>query len=117
MQTAIDRFTVSDPNRVWTVGEVAEHIAVGGSGPMIVGSPETVADELVKWTAEADVDGFNLAYALAPETMNDIVDYVVPVLQERGAYKTEYARGTLREKLFGKGPRLEAPHPAHQYRK
>lgn len=117
MQTAIDRFTISDPNRVWTVGEIAQHIAVGGSGPMIVGSPETVADELQQWVAETDVDGFNLAYALAPETINDIVDLVVPVLQERGLYKTEYAPGTLREKLFDGGPRLAAPHPAYQYRK
>ncbi|MEE9926399.1 MAG: LLM class flavin-dependent oxidoreductase [Brucella anthropi] len=116
MQTAIDRFTISDPNRVWTVGEVAEHIAVGGSGPMIVGSPETVADELQQWVSETDIDGFNLAYALAPETIGDIVDLVVPVLQERGIYKTEYVSGTLREKLFNAGPRLEAPHPARQYR-
>jgi len=117
MQTGIDRFTISDPNRVWSVGEVAEHIAVSGSGPMIVGSPETVADELQQWFAEADIDGFNLAYSLAPDTINDIVDMVVPVLQERGVYKTEYAPGTLREKLFGRGPLLEAPHQAHQYRK
>ncbi|NSY99289.1 LLM class flavin-dependent oxidoreductase [Agrobacterium tumefaciens] len=117
MQTAIDRFTISDPNRVWTVGEVAEHIAVGGSGPMIVGSPETVADELQQWVLETDIDGFNLAYALAPETISDIVDLVVPVLQERGIYKTGYGSGTLREKLFNRGPRLEAPHPAHLYRK
>lgn len=117
MHTAIDRFTISDPNRVWTVGEVAEHIAVGGSGPMIVGSPETVANGLQQWAAETDIDGFNLAYAIAPDTMGDVVDMVVPVLQERGAYKTEYASGTLRQKLFGGEARLEAPHPARQYRK
>jgi hypothetical protein len=37
-------------------------------------------------------------------------------LQRRGVYKQEYAPGTLREKLFGRGPRLEAPHPAAGYR-
>jgi alkanesulfonate monooxygenase len=117
MQTAIDRFTISDPNRVWTVGEVAEHIAVGGSGPLIVGSPETIATELQQWVEETDIDGFNLAYAVAPETINDIVEQVVPVLQERGIYKTKYEEGTLREKLFAAGPRLAKPHPASNYRK
>ena len=117
MQTAIDRFTISDPNRVWTVGEVAEHIAIGGSGPSIVGSPETVANELQQWVEETGVDGFNLAYAVAPDTINDIVDHVVPILQERGVYKTEYEEGTLREKLFATGPRLAKPHPASNYRK
>lgn len=117
MQTAIDRFTISDPNRVWTVGEVAEHIAVGGSGPLIVGSAETVANELQQWVEETGVDGFNLAYAVAPDTINDIVDHVVPILQERGVYKTQYEEGTLREKLFAAGPRLAKPHPASSYRK
>jgi hypothetical protein len=36
----------------------------------------------------------------------------VPALQERGRYKRAYAPGTYREKLFGAGPRLAAPHPA-----
>jgi hypothetical protein len=42
---------------------------------------------------------------------------LVPELTRRGRYKKEYAPGTLREKLFGKGrARLTAPHPAVQYR-
>lgn len=116
MQTAIDRFTVSDPDRVWTVGEVAEHIAVGGSGPVLVGSAETVATGLQEWAEQTGIDGFNLSYAVAPDTIADIVDHVVPILQERGVYKTEYAPGTLREKLFGDGARLSSPHPGGQYR-
>jgi len=62
--------------------------------------------------ARTDVDGFNLAYAVLPETFEDVVDLLVPELQSRGLYKTRYAEGTLREKLFGQGPRLTAPHPA-----
>lgn len=116
MQTAIDRFTVSDPDRTWTVGEVAEHIAVGGSGPLIVGSAETVATQLQSWFDATDIDGFNLSYAVAPDSMADIAEKVVPILQERGVYKTEYTEGTLREKLFSKGPRLSHPHPAAGYR-
>ncbi|GID03242.1 LLM class flavin-dependent oxidoreductase [Pseudomonas sp. 008] len=116
MHTAIDRFTISDPTRVWTVGEVAEHIAVGGSGPLIVGSAQRVADELQQWMEETDIDGFNLAYAVAPDTIKDIVELLVPVLQERGIYKTEYTPGTLREKLFNQNRLLQHPHPAASYR-
>ncbi len=53
----------------------------GGLGPLIVGSPTTVADSLQKWVAETDVDGFNLAYAVTPETFEDIVDLLVSELQ------------------------------------
>jgi long-chain alkane monooxygenase len=37
---------------------------------------------------------------------------LVPELQRRGVYKQDYAPGTLREKLFGRGAQLQAPHPA-----
>ena len=52
------------------------------------------------WIAETGLDGFNLAYVVTPETFADIADLLVPELQRRGRYKTEYAPGTLREKLF-----------------
>lgn len=57
------------------------------------------------------VDGFNLAYAVTPESFEDAVDLRVPELQRRGVYRTEYRAGALREKLGGEGPRLRAPHP------
>jgi hypothetical protein len=78
-----------------------------------VGSTAEVADEMESWIAETDLDGFNLAYVVTPETFADIADLLVPELQRRGRYKTDYAPGTLREKLFpGRGARLAAPHPA-----
>jgi alkanesulfonate monooxygenase len=46
----------------------------------MVGSPEEVAEELIAWVEETDVDGFNLAYAVMPETLADFVDPVVPEL-------------------------------------
>jgi hypothetical protein len=48
---------------------------------------------------------------IEPEGLAAVVDLVVPELQRRGAYKTEYAAGTLRNKLFGKGDRLSLDHP------
>ena len=112
MSSALEAFTTADPDRVWTVREIARHAAIGGRGPVIIGSAAEVAEELAAWVHETDVDGFNLAYALTPGTFIDIADLVVPELQARGLYKHDYAPGTLREKLFGAGPRLPASHPA-----
>jgi alkanesulfonate monooxygenase len=99
------------------VREIARHAAIGGRGPVIVGSFTEIADELQTWVAETDIDGFSLAYALTPQTFADIVDLVVPELQRSGVYKRDYAPGTLWEKLFGPGHnRLPTNHPAAQVR-
>jgi alkanesulfonate monooxygenase SsuD/methylene tetrahydromethanopterin reductase-like flavin-dependent oxidoreductase (luciferase family) len=66
-QSALESFTVSDPNRHWTIREIAEFVGIGGRGPVVVGSPGTVADELQRWMDETDVDGFNLTYVVIPE--------------------------------------------------
>jgi alkanesulfonate monooxygenase len=111
IHSAVDAFTVSDPGKVWTIQEIAEFAGIGGTGPVIVGGPRHVADELQGWIEDTGIDGFNLAYVVAPETFEDFVTHVVPELQRRGVYQTDYAPGTLREKLFGAGPLLDATHP------
>lgn len=116
IQSAVEAFSSADPNKVWTVREVAEWGGIGGLGPLFVGSPSTVADLFQEWVEETDVDGFNLAYAVTHETFADVVELLVPELQKRGVYKQDYAPGTLREKLFGRGPRLPAEHPGARYR-
>jgi FMN-dependent oxidoreductase (nitrilotriacetate monooxygenase family) len=103
-------------DKAWTVEELAKWGGIGGVGPIFVGSPQTVADILEEWVAETDVDGFNLAYAVTPESFESVVDLLVPELQKRGVYPTAYKPGTLREKLFGDGPYLPKSHPAEQYR-
>jgi alkanesulfonate monooxygenase len=85
---------------------------------VVVGAPGRVADEMLSWVEETGIDGFNLAYAVTPETFVDFVDLIVPELQARGAYKTAYAPGTLREKLYGQGrARLPGSHPAARVRR
>ncbi len=116
VQSAVETFTTIDPDKVWSVREMADWVGIGGFGPVFVGSPETVADLLQEWVEDTDVDGFNLAYAVTPESFEDAVDLLVPELQKRGVYKTDYRKGTLREKLFGNGARLAAPHPGAGYR-
>jgi long-chain alkane monooxygenase len=114
-RTALENITRADPDRRWTVREVAEHVSIGGIGPIIVGSPATVADQLEAWIHETDLDGFNLAFVVRPETFVDVVDLLVPELQRRGRYKASYAEGALREKLFGHA-RLDERHPAARHR-
>ena len=112
--SAVEHLTEGE--KVWTIEELAKWGGIGGMGPLFVGSAATVADQLQQWVEETDIDGFNLAYALAHETFADIVGYLVPELQWRGAYPTEYRAGTLREKLFGEGPYLPATHPGARFR-
>jgi long-chain alkane monooxygenase len=117
MVSALESFTTADPDRAWTVDEIARHAGIGGRGPVIIGSYQDVADEFETWINETGIDGFNLAYAVTPETFSDIVDLVVPELCRRGLYKSDYTPGTLREKLYGPGhARLPASHPAAQVR-
>jgi len=116
MRSALESFTSADPDRIWTVRELAEHVAIGGRGPLLVGSPQQIADEMTLWVEATGIDGFNLAYAVTPESFEDFVELVIPELQRRGVYKRDYRPGTYREKLFGRGPHIVAPHPAARFR-
>ena len=117
-RSALASFTTADPDRDWTVGEVGRFIAIGGRGPVVVGSGATVADEMERWVDEAGVDGFNLAYAVTPGTFVDFVEHVVPELRARGRAQTDYAAPTLRQNLgTAPGPLLAADHPGARYRR
>ena len=117
-RSALASFTTADPDRDWTVGEVGRFIAIGGRGPVVVGSGATVADELERWVDESGVDGFNLAYAVTPGTFVDFVEHVVPELRSRGRAQTEYAAPTLRQNLgTAPGPLLADDHPGSRYRR
>jgi hypothetical protein len=63
---------------------------------------------------QTDVDGFNLTYAVMPESYENIIDLLIPELQRRRVYKKEYQSGSLREKLFGQGPYLPETHPGRR---
>ncbi|MGW1325290.1 LLM class flavin-dependent oxidoreductase [Streptomyces antibioticus] len=114
----LEVFTRLDPERTWTPREIAEFVGVGGGGPVLVGSPGTVADELERWAEEADLDGFNVADPVPPVTLRDFVDLVVPELQRRGRVWTEYEGTTLREHTHGPGrTRLPEDHPGARHRR
>lgn len=84
-----------------------------GRDLFLVGSPTTVADKLIEWAEYTDVDGLNLTRTVEPDSLRSFCDLLVPELQNRGAYKTEYAEGPMREKLFpGTHGRVKPNHPA-----
>ncbi|MDO7210676.1 LLM class flavin-dependent oxidoreductase [Acinetobacter nosocomialis] len=116
IQSLLDSYVNADPERVWTIEEIANWNSLGGNGPVLVGSAETVSDALQQWVDDTDVDGFNLAYILTHQTFADVVEFVVPELQKREVYQTSYTQGTLREKLFGAGPYLPENHRGAKYR-
>lgn len=104
----------------WTRQTIAEHVSIGGNGPVLVGTPSQVVDALQVWVDVADVDGFNLAYAVFPDSFEDVVQLLVPELRKRGLFWEDYAvpEGTYRENFYGQrgqtGPLDE--HVASRYR-
>ncbi|KAJ5391175.1 hypothetical protein N7509_006665 [Penicillium cosmopolitanum] len=121
IRSAVEGWSKATPEVAkWTKATVGEHITVGGLGATPVGTPQQVADNMEKWVKEADVDGFNLAYAIKPGSFKDIIDLLIPELRKRGLFWDEYAvqKGTYRENLYSRpgqsGPL--ADHPAARYR-
>jgi long-chain alkane monooxygenase len=100
----------------WTLGDVLDRLAVRPGGPVAVGTGAEVVDRIQEWVHATDSDGLNLWHVITPGTYVDFAEYVVPELQRRGVYRTAYEPGTLRDKLFGRGPRLRAGHPAVGFR-
>lgn len=96
----------------WTRRKLLEQMVLGSRQPPLVGSASQVAEALIGWTENTGVDGFNLSRTVTPACFVDFGQLVVPELQARGAFKTAYRDGALRDKLFGQGARLPASHPA-----
>lgn len=94
---------------------IAEH-RLGGRYPLIVGDGREVAEALLTWVDETGIDGFNVTRTVTPESYEDFIQYVIPELQRRGRFKTEYKQGSLRHKLIGKGERLPSSHPVQSFR-
>lgn len=114
-RSALQSFTAMDPDRRWTIGDLASHITIGGRGPVFVGSGETIVDEFQRWISEAGVDGFNVDYALRGPDMQAFARYVSPVLRSRGLL-TQRPGSTLRGKLSGTDL-LPDTHPAASFRR
>ncbi|GAA5233564.1 LLM class flavin-dependent oxidoreductase [Verticiella sediminum] len=89
-----------------TVRELRDFVGMSMGHKLVCGSPEQVADELEEWFRDGAGDGFNLLPPYFPGGLENFVDHVVPVLQRRGLFRTEYTGRTLRE-------HLGIPRPEH----
>ncbi|THJ32125.1 LLM class flavin-dependent oxidoreductase [Lampropedia aestuarii] len=96
--------------------KLLEQFKLGSRYNTVVGDANQVADELSRWIDEGEIDGFNLTRIVVPQTWEDFAHSIVPELQNRGRYRTAYAAGSLRHKLFGQGDRLPANHTGAQWR-
>ncbi|WP_430591869.1 LLM class flavin-dependent oxidoreductase [Humidisolicoccus flavus] len=84
----------------------------GGYGHRsIVGTPEQVADAIEHWFLAGAADGFNIMPGVLPLVLEDFVDGVIPLLRERGLFRTEYGAPTLRGRLLPHT--LETAHSSH----
>ncbi len=80
------------------VRQLAQRLG-GYSGLAMVGTPETIADQMEEWIETRGSDGFTMMFPHLPGGLDDFVDRVVPVLQDRGMLRKEYEGTTLRENL------------------
>ena len=91
--------SVSDAARdKLTVRQLAQRVG-GYGGLSFVGTPALIADQMEEWLSSYGCDGFNIMFPFLPAGLDDFVDKVVPELQKRGIFRTQYEGRTLRENL------------------
>lgn len=111
MQSRFNNYTSTDPNHRWTVRDAVVYHGLTNGSEIIAGTAEQIADRLEVLSQQGGADGFNIRQLISPTTFEEFVDEVVPVLQARGIYRTDYEGTTLREHYLGKGQsRLQANH-------
>ena len=90
-----------------TVRQLAQRLG-GYSGLAMIGTPQTIADEMEEWLETEGSDGFTVMFPYLPGGLDDVVERVVPELQRRGLFRREYEGKTLRENLG-------LPRPANRF--
>jgi len=83
----------------FTVRQLYQYLAGARGHWVVVGTPEKIADEMQRWFEQGAADGFNVMPPVLPASLDDFVDLVIPELQQRGLFRTEYEGSTLRENL------------------
>lgn len=87
---------ITERENLTTLRQVYEHIGGARGHREIVGTPEQIVDQLEDWFINDGADGFNIMPPHLPEVFTDIVELVIPELQSRGLFRTEYEGNTLR---------------------
>ncbi len=79
--------------------ELAQGLTQGASLIGFAGTPEQLADHIIAWQNAGAVDGFTIMGSTLPYELAAFADHVVPILQARGRFRTEYTGETLRDHL------------------
>ncbi|OTB11346.1 hypothetical protein K445DRAFT_26708 [Daldinia sp. EC12] len=121
VRSLLDAFTTTSRDiPKWTPRVIAQKASIGGLGPVGIGSPQTVADDLERWIEEGDLDGFNIGYVTTPGSFEDVVELLIPELRRRGIYPDPPPEGetlTARERIYGKGQKgLRDDHIGSKYK-
>ena len=91
-----------------TIRQLYLSIAGARGHRQILGTPAQIADQLEDWFVNDAADGFNIMPPWLPGGLDEFVDLVIPELQRRGLFRTEYEASTLRENLG-------LPRPVNQF--
>ena len=83
----------------WSIRRLYEETIISHGHHVVIGTPQTIADEMEHWISHGAADGFNIVPAVLPQSLDEFVDHVVPELQCRGLFRTEYESNTLRGNL------------------
>ena len=82
-----------------TIRQLYESAAAGFTGRYIIGTAETVVDDLQHWFETGAADGFNICPPILPQGMADMSRFILPELRRRGLFRTDYEGATLRQNL------------------
>lgn len=114
--SAVESYIAIAQREGLTLRQMAMRSAAAKHHWTLVGSVKQIADELEAWFLEGAADGFNVLPSDVPGAINILVDKLVPELQRRGLFRTEYEGRTLRENLGLRRPadrsRVSAPDAA-----
>jgi FMN-dependent oxidoreductase (nitrilotriacetate monooxygenase family) len=98
LQSSSERLRMRVRHDQPTIRQLSQQIA-GMGGFNVIGTADEIADVMQAWFAQGACDGFNITPPRLPGGCDDFVEMVIPVLQRRGLFRTEYEGATLRENL------------------
>lgn len=97
-----------------SIRQLYERVASARGHWTLVGTPESIADQLEHWFTTGAADGFNVLAPTLPHGLKDFAELVIPELQRRGLFRTEYSGRTLRDHLGLARPAHPASTPSTQ---
>jgi alkanesulfonate monooxygenase SsuD/methylene tetrahydromethanopterin reductase-like flavin-dependent oxidoreductase (luciferase family) len=96
-RTELELIKHYDPN--FTIRELGRQLVISSNTWLVIGTAEQVTNQLSELYEAGAVDGYNLMFPFLPVDFDRFTEQVVPLLQARGVFRSDYAPGTLRDRL------------------